>query len=359
MIHVILGTKAQMVKMAPVMARLEKMGVPYNFIFTGQHQETIDAIRANFGVKEPNYILHQGKDITSILAMFTWLVKILWHTLTHRKSVFKNDTKGVVLVHGDTFSTLLGALIGKFARLKVAHIESGLRSFNIWHPFPEELTRLLVFKLSDYYFCPGEWAINNLKSYSGVKIDTHYNTLLDAVKEIWQDKSGLATVSVPNKPYCVISTHRFENWVSREVALKNIELIERIVKQIPGVFIMHSITRKKLLKYGLMTRLAQNSRLELRDRYDYRNFIKLVKFSEFVVSDGGSNQEECFYIGKPCLILRKVSERQEGLDKNVVISRYNEEVVDNFLIEYPNYGRDAIFNTVSPSQIICDHLTSL
>lgn len=355
MIHVILGTKAQMVKMSPLLAHMGKMGIDYNFIFTGQHQETVDDIRNNFSVKEPDYILHKGKDVSSIFYMVFWALKIVLHTVINRKKVFCGDSDGIVLVHGDTFSTLVGAILGKLFGFKVGHIESGLRSHELFHPFPEELTRILVFKLSDYYFCPGQWACQNLKGYPGNVVDTRFNTLIDAVRHVWADDVADVVPPIFEK-YSLISTHRFENWASRKAALVNVELIERIVETVPGLFVAHSITKKKLHEYGLYDRLAMNKNIEIRERCDFRQFIKLVKGSEFVVTDGGSNQEECSYIGKPCLLLRKASERQEGLGENAVLSKYDVNVVDSFLSNYESYKRPIKLADISPSEIIVEHI---
>ena len=154
MIHIIIGTKAQLIKMAPIMLRLQGKNIPYNFIFTGQHQETIDDLRENFSIKPPDVTLHYGEDITSVPSMLLWLIKISFKSLFFRNSIFQGDHKnnGIVLVHGDTFSTLLGAIMGRIAGLKVAHVESGLRSFDLWNPFPEELTRIITSWLSNIYF---------------------------------------------------------------------------------------------------------------------------------------------------------------------------------------------------------------
>ena len=92
------------------------------------------------------------------------------------------DREGIVLVHGDTASTLIGAILGKTAGLKVGHIESGLRSRRLLHPFPEEIIRLMTFLLSDLYFCADDWAVGNLRRLRGIKINTGGNTLLDAVR---------------------------------------------------------------------------------------------------------------------------------------------------------------------------------
>lgn len=355
MIHVILGTKAQMVKMAPLMALFEKAGVEYNFIFTGQHQETIDDIRNNFSLKTPDCTLYCGKDVTSILKMMLWSFSVFLKVLWRRKEVFKGDRGGIVLVHGDTFSTALGGILGKLFGHRVGHVESGLRSFRIFHPFPEELTRLFVFALADYYYCPGAWALSNVSRYKGVKIDTRFNTQLDAVRAVWDEDRGPEN-TMRFESYCLISTHRFENWNSRSVSEKNVELIERIVAKVPGIFVLHSITKKRLQKYELLERLSRNPKIQFRDRSDFRSFISLINASQFVVTDGGSNQEECSYIGKPCLLLRKASERQEGIGRNVVVSAYSKAVVDEFVENYMSYEQPPLFNQASPCALILEHL---
>ena len=152
-----------MIKIAPVMAGLQAQQIDYNFIFTGQHKNTMDELRENFGIRKPDAVLYHGKDVTGLFQMLFWMVRILFKTLFHRSEIFsKHGKNDIVLVHGDTFSALLGALMGKAAGKKVGHVESGLRSFNIFHPFTEEMTRILVFYLSDYYFYPGDWALQNL-----------------------------------------------------------------------------------------------------------------------------------------------------------------------------------------------------
>lgn len=357
MIHVVIGTKAQLVKMAPIMLEMQNRGIDYNFIFTGQHQETMDDLRENFTLKNPDVILHKGKDVTSIPRMLLWLLTILFATFFNGRSIFRGDKdpKSVVLVHGDTFSTLLGALMGKVSGKRVAHVESGLRSFNLFHPFPEELTRLMTFRLSDLYFCPGQWACKNLEASSGEKIDTVYNTLMDSLKAAVGNFSK-ASVQIPSSPYAVVTLHRFENIFRKAAFETNLELIELIAKTVPVVFILHPVTQRQLVKFGLFERLRANPRIELRPRYDYFNFMRLVFKSEFLVSDGGSNQEECFYMGKPCLLLRRATERQEGIGGNVVLSEYKHDAVESFLGGYKSLAAKPIYEIFSPTKVIVDRL---
>jgi len=204
MIHILLGTRAQLIKMAPVMQALHRENIPYNFIFTGQHQDTIEELRKSFQIKEPDVTLYRGRDIVSIVSMIVWSVTILVKTLFTKKEIFKHDSKGIVIVHGDTISTLLGALMGKLSGLKVGHVESGLRSFKLFQPFPEELTRIATFTLCDYFFCPGAWAVNNVKKYTGKKINTRMNTLFDTLQWAVHNLNQI-DVTIPQERYCIIS----------------------------------------------------------------------------------------------------------------------------------------------------------
>jgi UDP-N-acetylglucosamine 2-epimerase (non-hydrolysing) len=353
LIHIVIGTKAQLVKMAPVMVELQKRGIAYNFIFTGQHHETMDALRGNFELPSPDITLHEGKDITSIFQMFLWILKLLTQTLTNRHRIFKGDRNGIVLVHGDTFSTLLGAMMGKLARLKVGHVESGMRSFNYLHPFPEELTRVLTFYLTDIYYCPGETAVENLANFRGEKINTRYNTLIDSLNAA-RSRFDTIEVDIPDEPYAVVTTHRFENVFKQQVLAHNLKLIMKAAERMKTIFIMHPITVERLELYGLLDQLKQATNIECRPRYDYFRFMKLVYHSEFLITDGGSNQEECWFLGKPCLLLRKVTEHHEGLDSNVVVSEYSEAIVEKFIDNYTSHRSEPLLGDISPSAMIVD-----
>ncbi len=356
MIHIFIGTKAQLIKMAPIMKELQERKIEYNFVFSGQHQATIQDIQEEFGIKPPDVILYSGPDITGIFQMLRWFVQIIFITIKNQEEVWRGDKKGVVLNHGDTFSTLLGTVCAKIYGLKTAHIESGLRSFNLFHPFPEELTRRLTFKLTDIFFAPGTWAIQNLEKFHGLKINTNHNTLYDSLRES-ERSIDEACVDVPNKPYAIASIHRFENIFSKNKLNEIITIITKASEQKKILFILHKPTLKQLKKFKLFDKLDSNPCIDLRPRYSYFQFIKLVKSSDYVITDGGSNQEECFYMGKPCLIMRAATERQEGINKNALLSYYQEEVTMDFINNIDNFKAPPIKEIDSPSKIIVDKLT--
>jgi UDP-N-acetylglucosamine 2-epimerase (non-hydrolysing) len=355
MIHFVIGTKAQLIKTAPVMRKLKDRNIAYNYISTGQHKETIDDILENFGIKKPDFVLYGGKDITSVGAMLLWSIRIMFLFIKDSKKIFKNDRNGIVLVHGDTLSAVLGALGARMNGLKAGHIESGLRSFNLLQPFPEEIFRIMTFRLSNVMFCPGEWAVQNLKKYKGEKIDTGSNTLLDSLLTARPAIENISGVEIPAEKYAVVTLHRFENLKDRELLEKIVGLLLDISKKIKLIFILHKITGNKLKKFGLLSKLENAGKIELRQRYDYFRFIKLISHSEFVISDGGSNQEECYYLGKPVLLFRNVSERLEGLGKNAVLSKFDEKTISEFVNGYSSYAKEFVPNGDSPSSMIADY----
>lgn len=355
MIHIVIGTKAQLIKMAPIMAVLTFKGIIYNFIYTGQHRSTIEEMLSDFNVKKPDITLYNGKDIASIFSMISWGMRLLFIAFFQRKTIFKNDIKGIVLVHGDTVSTLLGALMGKIAGLTVGHVESGLRSFNWWHPFPEEITRILTFHLSDILFCPGDWAISNVCYLKKKIINTVENTLLDCIP-LW-DKKIKRSDHIPNYSYVIVSLHRFENIYNRYRLESIVNIVEKISLHKKIIFILHKPTENKLRQMLFFNRLFDNSSIEFRARYNHSDFVALLEKCDFVVTDGGSLQEETYFLGIPCLLLRKTTERREGLGKNVVLSEYDFDVVDNFCRKYKEFKCAKVkINEFSPSQIIVSEI---
>ena len=171
MIHFVIGTRAQLFKMAPIMLECEKRDLNWRWIYTAQHKDTMEASLKAFGLKSADYTLFDwDTEAKTMSKMWYWLGKTLWQ-LTRKKKILDGYTgkEHIVLTHGDTITAWWGALLGKLSGCKVMHVESGLRSFNLFKPFPEEINRLITFRLSDMYACPGEWAMNNLKGFRGGK----------------------------------------------------------------------------------------------------------------------------------------------------------------------------------------------
>ena len=354
-IAVVVGTRAQLIKVAPVMRLLEQRGIPYWFVFTAQHRETIDAIRANFGIKAPDCTLAAGPSEAKTIRLFGgWAWRAFW-ALWFRRRALIPFRGGIVLNHGDTATCLWGTLLARLTGNQALHLESGLRSFHLFKPFPEELIRLLTFALTTVYACPNEWARQNLRRYRGIKLNTELNTLYDSVQLAL---AGGATAALPASPYVVASIHRFENIFDPAAFRRVLDRLEQIAATRDVVFVEHPATARQLDRLGLRSRLALNPRITVAPRRDFFEFIQLVAHAEFVVTDGGSNQEELSYLGKPTLIMRQATERREGLGETAVLSEFDPARIDDFCAHYAQYRRPPLVAAQAPSAIVVDWLVA-
>lgn len=359
MITCFVGTRAQLIKMAPIILEIERRKLALNFVLTGQHRETMGQLIADFGIATAPRYLYDGPEITGIVQMAKWFLACCLRA-TRKPDEFMPRPSGernVVLVHGDTFSTLLGAVVGRLLRVDVAHIEAGLRSHNVFHPFPEELTRLAVFRLSRLSFCPGDWALANMAGYASEAVNTHSNTLRDALRLML---TFAARVAPPfDREYGIASIHRFENIFNRAKLGEIVELIEQAATRFPIAFVLHPTTRKKLTQFGLLERLQGNSDIRLVPRMGYADFVQMMRGAQFVITDGGGNQEELSYLGVPTLLMRKATERQEGLGTTATLCNYDRLTLETFLTSLPaRRDRDVQVpaDDVSASCIVVDHL---
>lgn len=350
----VIGTRAQLIKMAPLVLEMERRGMPLELLMTGQHVETMGQLLADFGFQTQPRYLCRGAEVSGLGAVIPWLTKTLLALL--RSACLAGGKNTIVLVHGDTFSTFLGALAGRLRRCRVAHIESGLRSFNLWHPFPEELTRLAVFRLASIAYCPGGWACENLQAFKSLRVvNTMANTLIDSVKFALSSPRQVPDES--SEPFAIASIHRFENIFNEGQLQLIVELIQLAAKRCPLIFVLHPATKRKLQSSGLLAKLESDQNIRLSPRLSYLDFISLLSRAEFVITDGGGNQEELFYLGIPAFLMRTATERQEGVGRNVVLGEYSRDNMLNFLNALSLLRSPSVITeTNSPSRIIADDL---
>lgn len=351
MIICVIGTRAQLIKMAPVLRELERRSVPYRFYLTGQHETTIDDLIAEFQIRTTPVRLAR-QEVAGLLAMAVWAPMTLMR-LSHAWPIAPKGTRAIVLTHGDTFTTVIAALVGRIKGARVAHIEAGLRSFNLLHPFPEELTRLAVFRLSDISFCPNDWAAGNMAGRATEVVNTRGNTLLDALEFACSQQTNLVATA---ERYGIVSIHRFEN-IFNEKRLRNIVRLLEIASATANLkFVLHPATRQKLERHGLLGSLEKMNRVSLIDRMGYLRFVSLLRGAAFVITDGGSNQEELSYLGVPTFLMRRKTERTEGLGENIVLGNYSEPELRRFLNELAALRRPPTPIRGSPSAIVVDYL---
>lgn len=363
-IHIFVGTKAQFIKMAPIMQALDKRSIPYNFIDAGQHAGLTGTLIDQFGLRQPDVRLRTARsNISTLLQAVLWLVQSLLQLLFRKQQIFQSvfgGKRGICLIHGDTLTTLLSLLYARRCGLRVAHVEAGLRSYNLFNPFPEEIIRIIAMRFSHVLFTPSQWAFENLTrmGYQDKAINVGGNTGLDAVRY------ALAVGSEsdrPDSPYVVVTTHRVETLYSRTRLTAVVELLTELIDRYSRVmFFLHEPTLHQLQRFGLYERLLANPAIEMRPLQPYLQFINLVAGAELVVTDGGSIQEESFFLGVPCLVMRTKTERVEGLGENVYLSGFDAEKTARFFDKLPHLKRPPLINsTLQPSTAIVDSLLLL
>jgi len=218
MIHIIIGTKAQFIKMFPVIEELRNRSVQFNFINLGQHAHILKELSAEFAFNpQLSTCVAPGKDIATVGGGLAWMGKILVRSLNRkwlRNEVFRGK-KGICLIHGDTVSTVIGLYMAKLAGLVVAHIEAGLRSYNIKELFPEEIIRLIAMRFSDILFAPSKFAFKNLErmGFEKKSILLSANTSYEVFRHD-MEKSYLPQ-EYKSLDFCFVSIHRMENIFSR------------------------------------------------------------------------------------------------------------------------------------------------
>ncbi|HVC38009.1 MAG TPA: UDP-N-acetylglucosamine 2-epimerase [Gammaproteobacteria bacterium] len=353
-IHLV-GTKAQYIKMAPVILETARKGLAFQLIYTGQHSETFSDLQSNFGLGPPDIRLTEQTEAKDRQSFIRWLWAARRAANSSSMRPVWNDASAIV-VHGDTASTLLGARIAKRYHRPLVHIEAGLRSFNYLHPFPEEITRVLVSKSTALHCCPDTVAMQNLEwaKVAGERLLTHGNTLIDSLR-MAQSHSNYRSTDTGS--YGVFSMHRHENLFKKSRLLRALTILNRLSEIVPMYFVLHPVTQRRLENLGLLESLRINSRIKLVDRMDFFGFHGLLRGARFVATDGGSNQEECALLDIPCVLLRRATERPVGLGESVLLADLDAERILPFVRAAASKDRHPVdLPDVSPSKIIVKKL---
>lgn len=359
MIVFLLGTKAQLIKCAPVIQAVAGRGLPFRMVGTGQHAGTLEGLLRAFALPPLDATLDpREKDVDSLGEGLSWLARSLLSILSGSGSVVEafGPPPGICLVHGDTASTWLGVEAALRFGFRVGHLEAGLESGSILSPFPEELIRRSVMRRAHYLFAPGRWAVENIRrrGYPGKAVELSGNTNLESLHLVLKKLPR----SCAAEPFLLASIHRLETIQRRESLARLVEILEVCVQRIPVRFVVHSPTRRRLEKARLWDRL-EKAGIELLPPQAYPDFVCLLRDAHGVLSDGGSVQEECAYLGTPCLLWRATTERPEGLGENVVLSHLAPQAVHSFLERLSELRRPSVPLTTSPSAEIADLLAAV
>lgn len=326
----VVGTRAQLIKVAPVVSACERAHLPVTLLMTGQHQETMQDLVEEFGIRSPQISAVPAKERATVSSLLRWLPMAYTGVARYIRGFARGGRAVNVLVHGDTLSTLVGSVAGRRSGARVVHLESGLTSGRLLDPFPEEILRRIVFHFTDLAICPNDAAVAHMQRHHRAKvINSEGNTIVDAV-----GMTGAAEIiSECQKSYVVVSLHRFQNIYSKDRLRHLVRLIQQIAKTFPVHFVLHPATRKRLVAEGLEDQLRAEPGVDLSPRLGYGAFLRLAAGAVCVLTDGGSNQEELAALGVPTIVMRVRTERPDGLGANALMESDVPGGVATFLAE--------------------------
>jgi UDP-N-acetylglucosamine 2-epimerase (non-hydrolysing) len=316
-IAMIFGTRPETIKLFPVISQIKKYPhlISYKVIVSGQHREMLDQMLEIFQIN-PDYdlnIMEQGQSLSSITN----------NSLLGIEKIFKKEKPSIVIVQGDTTTTFAGALAAFYQKIRIGHVEAGLRTFNRYYPFPEEVNRHLTSVLADLHFAPTRKSCENLLS-EGVKREDIFvcgNTVIDSlllmVKENYKFREPLLkNKKILEKRIILVTMHRRENWGKplREVC----RVINKIINEYSDTFVIFPLHKNPDIRKNVKEILQNKKDILLLDTLDYDDMVNLMSKSYIILTDSGGIQEESPSLGKPVLVLREETERPEAVKAGVV-----------------------------------------
>lgn len=311
----IFGTRPEAIKMAPLINELKNtQGIESKVCVTAQHREMLDQVLELFHIV-PDYDLDIMKENQSLNGITT-------RVLNRLEEVFEKENPNIVLVHGDTTTTFAAALAAFYKKIKIGHVEAGLRTNNKYFPYPEEMNRKLTGALTDFHFAPTDRAKNNLlkEGVDEASIFVTGNTVIDAMKYTIEENYVFENKELNNIDYnkqvIMVTAHRRENWGEGiENICKSLVQIINENKNVEIIYLVHPnpIVKKTTYKY-----LQGIERIHLLPPLDTKETHNLMKKCFMVMTDSGGIQEEAPHLGKPVLVLRDVTERIEAKEAGTV-----------------------------------------
>lgn len=320
----VFGTRPEAIKMAPVIKEAEATdGIELSVCVTAQHREMLDQVLNTFNIRVNTdlNIMMDDQDVYDVTTK----------ALLGIRDVLRNELPDVVLVQGDTTTTLAAALAAFYAQIPIGHIEAGLRTGDLKAPFPEEANRALVGRLADLHFVPTERSKKNLLSenVSQNKIFITGNTVIDALlmvrdkavnknPTLWREQfaSALPAIMDRSKRVILVTGHRRENF--GQGFLDICKALSSVAKKYKNVEIIYPVHLNPNVQRPVRSILNGHPNIHLIEPIDYEPFVYLMSRSYFILTDSGGVQEEAPSLGKPVLVMRDVTERPEVVESGNV-----------------------------------------
>lgn len=320
----IFGTRPEAIKMAPLVKELQKREeIECIVCVTAQHREMLDQVLETFDIK-PDYdlnIMKQGQTLADVTT----------RALQGLESVIKEVKPNIVLVHGDTTTTFAGALAAFYNQVDIGHVEAGLRTYNKYSPYPEEMNRQMVTCMADMYFAPTELSASNLINEGRNKENIYItgNTAIDAMNTtVDKDYKNDILDWVGNDRMILLTAHRRENLGD---PMRNIfKAIKRIVDEFNDIKVVYPIHLNPKVREVANEIFKDCDRIKLIEPLEVFDFHNFQNKSYIILTDSGGIQEEAPSLGKPVLVLRDTTERPEGIEAGTLkLVGTDEEVIYN------------------------------
>lgn len=306
----IFGTRPEAIKMAPIILKMQQMSDQFKpvTVVTAQHREMLDQVLAIFHII-PDYDLNIMQSKQTLSDITTKVIQQL-------DPIIAKEQPDIILVHGDTTTTFAASVSAFYHQIQVGHVEAGLRTWDKWSPYPEEMNRQLTDVLADMYFAPTELSKANLlkENHPQNAIFVTGNTAIDALKQTVSadyKHDVLTEVSEVNK-MILLTMHRREN--QGEPMRRTFEAIKKVVANHPDVEVVYPVHLSPSVQQIAHEVFDGVSRVHLIEPLDVLDFHNMAARSYFIMSDSGGVQEEAPSLGKPVLVLRDTTERPEGIE---------------------------------------------
>ncbi len=324
-ILLVFGTRPEAIKMAPLVKALQKDSEHFEtkICVTAQHRQMLDQVLEVFDIV-PEYDLN-------IMAPNQDLYDITSRVLLGLRGVLDDFAPDIVLVHGDTTTSMAAALAAFYRQIPVGHVEAGLRTYNMLSPWPEEMNRQVTDRMCTYYFAPTEKSRQNLlrENVDATKIHVTGNTVIDALLmavDIIEKKPHIKTAiedelrdkgyAMGNRPYILVTGHRRENF--GEGFLNICKAIRQIAEEHPEMDIVYPVHLNPNVQKPVYELLSGTPNIYLIKPLDYLPFVYAMQHSTLLLTDSGGVQEEAPSLGKPVLVMRETTERPEAVEAGTV-----------------------------------------
>jgi len=312
---VVVGTRPEAIKMAPVVEALEaEEGIEVRLALTGQHTDLVDQVLAAFSVSA-SYEL-------GIMKEGQTLYDVVQRALDGLRGVVSEWKPDALLVQGDTATVFVGALVGFFEKVKVGHVEAGLRSHDKWAPWPEEIFRRMTDVLSDWYFAPTRRSLDALvaEGIPAERVNVTGNTVVDALHSVGSmdraiEDEALTRVIDGDRRLVLLTAHRRESFGApiREA----LTAVRTLIDEFEDVEVVYPVHPNPNVLEPAREILGDHPRIHLSAPFGYLDLVAALRAASLVLTDSGGIQEEAPTFGAPVLVLRDVTERPEGVDAGV------------------------------------------